>query len=231
MQVVQPNPIRVALWASQLTCWGLERLFESSAALFEFVGATTHAAGLDELVAGARPQVLVLESDDCPCEDLLERLARLAPLRIVLLTTCREESVLDKAIMSGVRGVVRPQDAPQVLLKAIEKIHEGELWIDRGTTARIFMELARRKADEVDDPETARIRTLTAREREMIQAVAREAAAPGKVIARHLCISEHTLRNHLSSIYNKLGLSNRMDLYAFATRHRLDRPGTGNSRF
>ncbi len=132
--------------------------------------------------------------------------------------------------MCGVRGVVRPQDEPQVLLKAIEKIHEGELWIDRGATARIFMELARRKADDAADPVMARIRTLTAREREMIRAVAREAAAPGKVIASHLCISEHTLRNHLSSIYGKLGLSNRMDLYTFATRHRLDQPGTGSLR-
>lgn len=91
------------------------------------------------------------------------------------------------------------------------------------------MELVQRKAHEDDDPETARIRTLTARERETIQAVTREASAPGKVIARHMCISDHTLRNHLSSIYSKLGLNNRLDLYAFATRHRLDRPDAGGA--
>ncbi len=217
--------------ASQLTCWGLERLIEASAPQFELAGAALQSEDLVPLCEQARPHVLVLESEGCPDDDLLERLAQQAPLRVVLLTTCRDDATLDKAILHGVRGVLRPQDAPQVLLKAIEKVHEGELWIDRGATARIFMELARRKADEVDDPEMARIRTLTAREREMIQAVAREASAPGKVIARHLCISEHTLRNHLSSIYGKLGLSNRLDLYAFATRHRLDQPGASNSRF
>ena len=58
-------------------------------------------------------------------------------------------------------------------------------------------------------------------ERQTIAAVASDASAPGKVIADRLCISEHTLRNHLTSIYNKLGVCNRLDLYAFATRHSL----------
>ncbi len=61
----------------------------------------------------------------------------------------------------------------------------------------------------------------TLRERQTIAAMTSDAGAPGKVIADRLCISEHTLRNHLTSIYSKLGLSNRVDLYAYATRNRL----------
>jgi DNA-binding CsgD family transcriptional regulator len=53
--------------------------------------------------------------------------------------------------------------------------------------------------------------------------VATDAAAPGKVLARRLRMSEHTLRNHLSSIYGKLGLANRLDLYAWTVRHQVDK--------
>jgi DNA-binding CsgD family transcriptional regulator len=59
------------------------------------------------------------------------------------------------------------------------------------------------------------------RERQTIAAVSSDVAAPAKVIARKLCISEHTLRNHLTSIYSKLEVANRLDLYAYATRNRL----------
>jgi two-component system, NarL family, nitrate/nitrite response regulator NarL len=125
--------------------------------------------------------------------------------------------------MTGVRGVVKKCEPPQILLKAIERVHEGELWIDRGAAGRIFLEMARLKVAQRNDPQQLQIATLTSRERQTIAAVAGDASAPGKVIASRLCISEHTLRNHLTSIYSKLGLSNRLDLYAYAARHNLDK--------
>ena len=55
--------------------------------------------------------------------------------------------------MAGVRGVVKKCEPPQILLKAIEKVHEGELWIDRGAAGRIFLEMARQKAAQRNDPQ------------------------------------------------------------------------------
>jgi len=124
-------------------------------------------------------------------------------------------------LFSGARGVVEKRSAPALLLKAIEKVHDGELWVDRAATSRIFMELARQKAAKGKDPEQQRIATLTKRERHSIAAVASDANAPGKVIAARLNISEHTLRNHLTSVYSKLGVPNRLALYAYAHRHGL----------
>jgi len=140
---------------------------------------------------------------------------------MLVLTGSRDTALLDRVVLAGVRGIVKKGDPPSILLKAIEKIHEGELWIDRGATSRIFMEMARQKAAEGNDPEKSKISTLTTRERQTIAAVASDASVPAKVIAGRLCISEHTLRNHLTSIYGKLGLANRLDLYAYATRHSL----------
>lgn len=170
------------------------------------------------------PDVLVADMDS---EDSLEPLIDLQKrirAHVILLTGSHDVAVLDKAILAGVRGVVKTNDPPSILLKAIEKVHEGELWIDRGATSRIFLEMARQKAAQGNDPEKTKIATLTSRERQTIAAVASDASAPGKVIAVRLCISEHTLRNHLTSIYSKLGLSSRLDLYAFATRHSLNKP-------
>ena len=85
------------------------------------------------------------------------------------------------------------------------------------------MELARRKPQTQPDPEQRRIDQLTPRERQLVVTLASDAAAPGKVVAQRLHISEHTLRNHLTSVYGKLGVSNRVELYAFAQRHGLTR--------
>jgi DNA-binding CsgD family transcriptional regulator len=71
-----------------------------------------------------------------------------------------------------------------------------------------------------------KIATLTVREREIIAISATHAGATGKTIAEKLHISEHTLRNHLTSIYEKLGLANRLELFAYAHQHKLAKQRT-----
>ena len=215
--------VRVAVVAPQMTCWGLQQMVQSSRQM-EWVGSATALACAQPQLAGTRAEVVVAEIDDR--NDLPHLLTFLASTtaRVVVLTGVSDVGLFDQAILAGLKGVVRKSEAPAVLLKAIEKVHCGELWIDRGATSRIFMEMVRQKAAKPDDPDLVRIATLTQREREAIAALASDTAAPGKVIASRLRISEHTLRNHLSAIYGKLDLSNRLDLYAFATPHHLDKP-------
>ena len=69
------------------------------------------------------------------------------------------------------------------------------------------------------DPEQEKIATLSRKEHKVVAAIARNPGASGKAIAERLFISEHTLRNHLTSVYAKLGLVNRLELYAFARKH------------
>lgn len=220
MEPARPRSIQVFLVAVPLVRWGLERLLETASPQLQLVGACDDVHAAITALAQQPADVLVLVVNDARPQDFGSLCARTGA-RVLLVTHSAEDHWLDSAVMGGVRGVVRTGEPPAALLKAIEKVHEGELWIDRSATSRIFMEMARQKAAERNDPERSKIATLTARERQTIAAVASDAAAPGKVIAGRLCISEHTLRNHLTSIYNKLGLSNRLDLYAYATRHSL----------
>jgi DNA-binding NarL/FixJ family response regulator len=171
------------------------------------------------------PDVLVLDLDDGYGAEAMAELYDRTRVKILVVTSVGDSALLDRLLAVGVRGVLKKREAPAMLLKAIEKLHDGELWVDQATTERMFMDMARPRAHTVQAEERSRIAALTLRERQTIAAVASDASAPAKVIAGRLCISEHTLRNHLTSIYSKLGLSSRLDLYAYATKHELNKPG------
>jgi DNA-binding NarL/FixJ family response regulator len=119
----------------------------------------------------------------------------------------------------GASGLVQKEEPAETLLRAIEKVHQGELWLDRATTGRVFVELSRSKEP---DPEERRIASLTAREREIVIQLATDPGADNRRLAEKLHIGEHTLRNHLTRIYDKLGVLNRLELYVYAQRHGLD---------
>lgn len=220
MQNLPAHPIRVFVIAQPLIRWGLERLVQSSSPACELLGGAEQFAGSLPLLERQRADVVIEATGRASKEELAAFCAR-GLGKVILVTDSLDDAWLDSAVIAGARGVIRTQEDPEALLKAIEKVNSGELWVDRAATGRIFMELARRKAADANDPARSKIATLTWRERETIAALASDASAPGKVIAQRLCISEHTLRNHLTSIYAKLDVSNRLDLYAYAIRHGL----------
>lgn len=216
-------PIQVQLVALPLVAWGLERLVESAQPRLEVTGVSVSVAQYLLSQRQYAPDVVVLDLDG---EDGIESLSDLhgkTKAKILVVTGSGNLVLHDGAVLAGARGVVDKRDsaAALILLKAIEKVHEGEIWIDRNATSRIFLELARKKTDEDKDPERQKIANLTRRECQTIASLAAAPSAPGKLLAESLHISEHTLRNHLTSIYSKLGMTNRVELYAFAHRHGL----------
>ena len=145
--------------------------------------------------------------------------------KILALTSSRDPALQDSAVLVGARGVVGKYEAPIVLLRALEKVHAGEMWIERSATGRIFTELSRHQEGRWRSSRRTSVSALTPKERLTVEALASDAAAPGKVVAQRLNISEHTLRNHLTSIYRKLSVSNRAELHAYVSRHGLDQKG------
>jgi two-component system, NarL family, nitrate/nitrite response regulator NarL len=216
--------IQVAVVAPAMLAWGLERMLHGERPRLVHAGSAGSLAQAEGLLRQPGVDVTIVDLDGGYDAEAVAEVKGWSRSALVALTSSDDRAMLDRMVVAGVRGLVRKSDTPAALAKAIEKVHEGELWIDRSAAGRIFMELARQHSMRDNDPERLKIATLTARERQTILAVASDSAAPGKVIARRMCISEHTLRNHLSAIYAKLGLANRLDLYAFATRHRLDKP-------
>jgi two-component system nitrate/nitrite response regulator NarL len=221
MEANDPNGIRVALIASTMMGWGLQHMVASASNL-EWVGtASTLREAEATLVQQA--DVLVLDCDDPGEVPELVRFLSVHASRVMVLTGLRDTSALDAAVLAGLHGIVRKSDPPATLLTAIGRVHGGELWLDRSATSRMFMQIVRHKAAQREDPEGARIATLTDRERQAIAALVADTSVPAKVIADRLSISSHTLRNHLTSIYRKLQVNNRLDLYAYAARTDLGR--------
>jgi DNA-binding NarL/FixJ family response regulator len=224
MAIEKPAAIRVFLITSQRCfLWGLERLIETQQPAMQVAGTAQSYAEAYERIANAAPDLVLLDVDS-PHEDGLVAIAELkarSRARILVLTGSRDESLHDDAVLTGASGVVRKESPAETILSAIGKVNDGQLWLDRAATGRIFCELSKLKSSQETDPDRARIASLTARERQIVVLAGEHPGTNAKALARMLSVSEHTLRNHLTSIYEKLGVPGRIAMYAFAQKHGL----------
>lgn len=218
-------PIRVMLVDDHRSVlWGLEKLINNEKPRMQVVAKATSRASALELAAQTSPDVIVLDLDlgGENGSEIIPALVGDRRTRVLILTGMRDVKLREASILLGASGLVDKEAPAETLLKAIEKVYGGELWLDRETTGRIFVELSRPKAS---DPEAEKIASLTPREREIVEQLASEPGSDNRALAERLRIGEHTLRNHLSRVYDKLGVANRLELYVYAQRH-----GMSNAR-
>ncbi|MFL6565999.1 MAG: DNA-binding response regulator [Burkholderiales bacterium] len=218
MQSNNDSRIRVMLVdAHRIVLSGLQRLIDDEQPDLGVVATATACAGAVEIAAAARPDVVVVDVDLATEKDgsLVPGLINGHNRRVLVLSGSRDGKH-ELAILRGACGVVHKDDTPELLIKAIKKVHQGELWLDRNSTGRLFVELSRQKGPSAT--ETA-IASLTEREHDVVRSLVKQPGADNKTLASTLHIGEHTLRNHLSRIYDKLGVPNRFELYIFAQRH------------
>lgn len=164
--------------------------------------------------------LLDLDGDAEPSLALVRALATRGD-KVLLLTRQQERARQDRAIMLGARGLLtRDADTAQ-LLTAIEKVHHGQLWLDRDATGRIFDALSRHGTMAAQDATSAVPPPLSEQERKIVAILMANSGEPAKLIAGKLHISESTLRNHLTVIYKKFGVSNRHGLLGYVLQHGL----------
>lgn len=213
--------IRVLLAVNHpIVLWGLEKFINESPQI-QVAGKATNGAEALHLAREQQPHILLLDPSLGRKNgvDLIPGLLAEGNFHIIIFTEIRDRTAVDTAVLNGARGVVYKEEPVETILKAIEKVHKGELWLDRSTTGRVFISLLR-SGKNTACPITDKITTLTPKERAIVNVFAEEAGASNKKIARTLCISEQTLRNHLTSIFSKLDITNRFDLFMFAKLHR-----------
>ena len=223
MSAVTP-PIKILLVDDHRSVlWGLEKLIEGASPPMEVLGKATNSVEAMQLLNGIRPDIILLDLD-LGGENGIHAIPALiakSTSKILVLTGSRDPAVHDSAVLAGAMGVVEKGESADTILKAIQKVHEGEVWLNRVATGRVFVEMARSKASDGTDPEQKKIASLTPRERQIVAEIGGDAAASSRVIAERLRISEHTLRNHIASIYEKLQVSSRLELFAYAGRHHI----------
>ena len=212
IQVIDPQ---------QITLWGICELIKSDP---RFAICSSSTNGLDALksIQTCRPDVIVIEPelDGEDAIGLVEALILKTGGKVILLTSNRNPSLQDRAILKGARGVVLKTDPPETLLKALEKISQGELWLNRNATSRILMKAAESNAPKDLSEEQMRLTQLTPKEEKVTRAIQLYPKKTLKEVAETLHISEHTLRNHLASTYDKLGVRNRLELFVFCGKYQ-----------
>ena len=138
-------------------------------------------------------------------------------LKVIILTAQVSLAESVKAIRDGARGIILKHAASEFLIKGIHKVIDGELWADSSTMTQVVESLSRKF--RVDGrPERGR-KDLSERETEVVVLIA--SGHRNKEIASKLFISEQTVKTHLSNIFQKLGVNDRLELALYAMRNGL----------
>jgi len=178
---------------------------------------------LDEAVRMVRrlhPDVLMLDAGVSRVSggELLRELSRASSTcRVILVGAApgRDESV--EALQLGARGVVTKDTTAPLVFKSIRTVMKGQYWIGRESISALIGSLRPGERSARQGPKAKY--GLTRRELQIVAAVV--AGYANKEIAVRLSLSEHTVKHHLSSIFDKLGVSNRLEVALFAIQHRI----------
>lgn len=196
---------------------GLRKLLEVTDEV-QIVGEASNGVECTKMLQKLKPDILLLDLR-MPEKDGLGVLEEInfdtLPTRVIVLTAAEDDRDVVRAMRLGARGVVLKQSASDLLLKSIRKVYDGEIWLDNRMTAEVID--AFKKSSESGQRREKPL--LSDREKEIVQLVAQ--GFRNREIGEKLFISEQTVKNHLHNIFDKLGVSDRLELALYAIHHRL----------
>ncbi len=250
MKMTSPSnqPIRILLIDDQaIVREGLRMLLESHNGLV-VVGEAAECQEATALARQEQPDVIILDLDlgGASGHNCLEALLSASPKsKALVLTGLHDINLHQAAVSRGAMGLVKKLEAAEALVKAIRKVHAGEVWLDGALMARLLEEFWRMRGKEdssearmaaqgqqprqgaqpqpaqAPPEEMVKIALLTDREREVVTLLGE--GLRNQQIADRLCISVVTVRHHLSSIFSKLKVADRFELAIYAYRHGLSK--------
>ncbi len=196
---------------------GLKTLLERHPQ-FEVIGEAGTAREAIDLVGRIRPEVVLMDIrlPGASGIEACEEITRSNPdVKVIMLTSYAEDDMLFSAIRAGASGYVLKQIGGEDLIKAIESVGRGEALLDPAVTQRVIQEV--RRAVKVE--EASAFVNLSTQEKHVLIAVAD--GRTNRELAKSLFLGEGTVRNYVSSILSKLGVSNRAEAAAYAVEHNL----------
>ncbi len=200
---------------------GMKMLLDSNAE-YKVIAEAGDGVEAIKLASQTQPDIILLEPNLIGTSglEIIPELMAVAPCsRIIVITDEFETKFQIKIVQLGAMGMVTKLQTPEMLFKAVEKIHSGEIWFDRTLVANALLQMARGRFGGKEDLEAKKIASLSDRERMIITQIGE--GLKNAQIAENLFISEVTVRHHLTSIYKKLCVSDRLELILYAYRNGL----------
>src|SRR3984957_1946268 len=194
---------------------------------FEVVAQASDGRQVLDVLQQHEPDILLLDLK-MPGLDGLATLQRLQAVknktRVIVLTASDDKNEFVQAMKLGTSGIVLKQTATELLIKSIRKVHAGEIWLDSHTTAAVIRQFVANDEAPVPQQASSSVRErerspLSQREREIVALVAQ--GFKNKEMAEKMFISEQTVKNHLHNIFDKLGVSDRLELALYAIHNNL----------
>ena len=187
---------------------------------FEIVGEASDGRQALQLINDLHPDVLLLDLL-MPLLTGLETLRELSnsntPVRPIVLTAAIAQEQIAQALQLGARGIVLKDTPTEVLFNSIRAVMNGRFWVGQ-TEVKDLMEALRYYVASADEDSKKQF-GLTSRERDVVGAIA--VGFTNREIAEKFSISEQTVKHHLRNIFDKTGVSNRLELALFAIKHGL----------
>jgi NarL family two-component system response regulator YdfI len=215
------TPIRVFLIDEELVVRAGMRILIDSWPISRVVGEADATEAMTAMEA-VKPDLIVFSHNGHSTESLdsLSDLIRAAgQVPLVLLTSSRDPDLGAAAVQAGARGIILKQYAASELRTAIERAHSGEVWTNNSTLrTRMAQKYREERRNEPDGDDGS----LTTRERQVAVLVSK--GCTNRQVGRNLGITEVTVRHHLTSIFNKLGIANRFELIAWLYRRGIVNP-------
>jgi DNA-binding NarL/FixJ family response regulator len=192
---------------------------------FHLVGRASGGDEILDIVEKQRPEILLLDLF-MPGRDGLDTLRlvreRYRSTKVIVLTASEDREHLVRAMQLGASGIVLKHDSTAVLIKSIRRVHAGEIWLHSSTTEAVMERSAPAPAPTETgyppEPEPdPLLSALTRKETEVVRMIAQ--GLRNREIASRMFISEQTVKNHLRAIFEKLQVSDRLELALFAVHH------------
>ncbi len=187
---------------------------------FQVIGEAADGQEAVKLTTKLHPDVLLLDllMPNSPGMDALQELASSPlPVRIVVLCSSISKQQIVKALQLGARGILLKNSVDE-LEKAIAAVLRGQYWIAGKSVGNVVQVITELSAT-LETAQPSESYGLTPRELEMVRFVTQ--GCSNREIATQLNISEETVKRHLSNVFDKVGMSNRVELTLFALEHRL----------
>jgi two-component system, NarL family, nitrate/nitrite response regulator NarL len=199
---------------------GLRSLLEEQPG-FRVIGETAEGHEVVQLAEELKPDILLLDlhlPHVSPMEVLQSIVKKQSKIRIILLASAIERGQASEAFRLGAHGVMRKDSDPESLFKCIRAVMSGQFWVMNEAVSDLAQIVGAESfpADGTGKPKNF---NLTRREMEILGAVI--SGLTNREVAKRFSISEQTVKHHVTNIFDKLGVYNRLELALFAVHHGL----------